>query len=194
VLQGALGLRECELCTCDVDSSGDVMATDALMILRTCTNLPVPLDCPPGGSTTTTTTTTTTIQAGCEASLHEMVFNQKFTCAQSNEGGDPFCADQNEQDTIQFLHLGGGVYEVRDVPDSGFVLNGLYDCSMFTWSGGSPGEYSEGGFWDFSEDETSFSGSSAYVAVDQSYVGGCNSTGAESPAIPPDPEPVAPCE
>src|SRR6185369_9066281 len=30
VLQGALGLRVCELCTCDVDSNGRVNTTDAL--------------------------------------------------------------------------------------------------------------------------------------------------------------------
>ncbi|MFN2375232.1 MAG: hypothetical protein ABR538_01760 [Candidatus Binatia bacterium] len=56
VLQGALDLRECELCTCDVDSSGTVTATDALMVLRTCAKLPTQLECPePTASTTTTT-------------------------------------------------------------------------------------------------------------------------------------------
>lgn len=55
VLQAALDLRACELCTCDVDSSGDVTATDSLKILRTCAGLPELLECTfPESSTTTT--------------------------------------------------------------------------------------------------------------------------------------------
>jgi hypothetical protein len=54
VLRGALGLSECELCTCDVDSNGSVTVTDALMILRTCASLPTTLECPEPAVTTTT--------------------------------------------------------------------------------------------------------------------------------------------
>lgn len=46
VLQGALEIRDCELCTCDVDSSSTVTTTDALIILRGCAGLPADLDCP----------------------------------------------------------------------------------------------------------------------------------------------------
>ncbi|HYB99637.1 MAG TPA: hypothetical protein VEC57_10965 [Candidatus Limnocylindrales bacterium] len=53
VLQGALGMRECELCTCDVDSSGTVNATDALLILRGCAAIPSELECPDPGTATT---------------------------------------------------------------------------------------------------------------------------------------------
>lgn len=60
VLQAAVGLRDCELCTCDVDSSGEVTASDALDILRSCVGLPTDLQCSVPSSTTTTTTTTTT--------------------------------------------------------------------------------------------------------------------------------------
>jgi len=60
VLQAALDLRSCELCTCDVDSSGDVTTTDALLILRGCVDLPVSLQCTIPESTTTTTFVTTT--------------------------------------------------------------------------------------------------------------------------------------
>lgn len=56
VLQGALDLRSCELCRCDVDSSGVVAASDALMILRGCAGLPSNLQC-----TITEFSTTTTI-------------------------------------------------------------------------------------------------------------------------------------
>jgi hypothetical protein len=196
VLQGALALRECELCTCDVDSNGQVTATDALMILRTCTDLPVELECPAVEPTTTTpSSTTTTLEGGCEAGLHNLVFNEKYTCTQTNEGGEPFCADQNEQDAIRFTHAGGGFYEVRDEPDTGFVYTGsLLDCTTFSWNASSPGEYSEGGVWQFSNDQTTFSGQSAYIADDLSYAGACNQTGARSPAIPPNPPPLDPCD
>lgn len=61
VLQCALGLRDCELCTCDVDASGSVTTTDSLIILRGCAGLPADLQCSaaaaaaglfPGGSST----------------------------------------------------------------------------------------------------------------------------------------------
>ncbi len=55
VLQAALDLRSCELCTCDVDSSGEVTATDSLKILRTCAGLPESLECTYPESSTTTT-------------------------------------------------------------------------------------------------------------------------------------------
>jgi hypothetical protein len=60
VLQGALELRACEICTCDVDRSGAVSATDALSILRSCAGLQVALQC----STPTTTTSTTSSTIG----------------------------------------------------------------------------------------------------------------------------------
>jgi hypothetical protein len=59
VLQGALELRSCDLCHCDVDLTGSVNATDALSILRTCAGIPVSLECPT--PTTTTSTTSSTI-------------------------------------------------------------------------------------------------------------------------------------
>jgi len=55
VLQGALDLRACELCTCDVDASGTVTSSDALLILRSCVGLPADLQCSEVGATTTTT-------------------------------------------------------------------------------------------------------------------------------------------
>jgi hypothetical protein len=59
VLQGALELRPCEPCTCDVDASGTVTPTDALSILRSCAGIDVSLECPI--PTTTTSTTSSTI-------------------------------------------------------------------------------------------------------------------------------------
>lgn len=60
VLQAALGLRDCDLCLCDTDSSGTITTTDALRVLRTCVNLPTDLQCSVPESTTTTTTVTVT--------------------------------------------------------------------------------------------------------------------------------------
>lgn len=55
VLQAALDLRSCELCICDVNASGEVTASDALLILKSCVGLPVNLMCVIPESTTTTT-------------------------------------------------------------------------------------------------------------------------------------------
>ncbi|HEY2773231.1 MAG TPA: hypothetical protein VGK20_04165 [Candidatus Binatia bacterium] len=53
ILQSSVDLRSCELCTCDVDSSHTITATDALMVLRSCTDLPTNLQCAPPTTTTT---------------------------------------------------------------------------------------------------------------------------------------------
>jgi hypothetical protein len=45
VLQGALDIRACEACLCDVDLSGAVTATDALTVLMSCAGLDVSLQC-----------------------------------------------------------------------------------------------------------------------------------------------------
>lgn len=46
-LQAAVGLRSCDLCVCDVNDSGGITATDALIILSAAVALPIPLTCPP---------------------------------------------------------------------------------------------------------------------------------------------------
>lgn len=60
VLQAALDLRSCQICLCDVDSSGTITTTDALRILRSCVGLPADLQCSVPTSTTTTTTVNVT--------------------------------------------------------------------------------------------------------------------------------------
>ena len=45
-LKTAVFLTTCELCQCDVNSSGAVTATDALLILKKAVQLPVTLSCP----------------------------------------------------------------------------------------------------------------------------------------------------
>ena len=46
VLQAAVGELTCQLCICDVNDSGNVSATDALLTLAASTGGPVPLTCP----------------------------------------------------------------------------------------------------------------------------------------------------
>ena len=44
-LLAAIGARVCDICVCDVDSSGDIMASDALALLNDATGLTVSLTC-----------------------------------------------------------------------------------------------------------------------------------------------------
>src|SRR5687767_12934479 len=46
-LRVAVDLETCALCTCDVDSNGDVVASDALLCLRFAVGQDVVLSCPP---------------------------------------------------------------------------------------------------------------------------------------------------
>lgn len=46
ILRAAVGETTCELCLCDVDGSGGIFATDALLDLRIAVGLPLPLECP----------------------------------------------------------------------------------------------------------------------------------------------------
>ena len=47
VLRVAVGISPCALCTCDVNSSGSVSASDALIVLKNAVGQDVPLNCPP---------------------------------------------------------------------------------------------------------------------------------------------------
>ena len=176
----------------DVNGDASITAVDALMTLGAGVGQPVELSCSCVACEvpTTTSTTTTTIPAGCPPAnaLDDRTYIEKYSCSESIGGGAPYCADLNASDSLRFNHLGGGEYEVRDVPDTGFVYNGILTCRVFDWDALSPGEYTESGVWTFTNNNlVSFSGSSTYVALDDSYEGGCNGTGAESPNIPPDP-------
>ena len=73
ILQGAVGLRPCDMCLCDVNRSFEVTVSDALLVVRTCIGLeaqlvcPLPADILPQASTTTifqTSSTSTTILIG----------------------------------------------------------------------------------------------------------------------------------
>lgn len=46
ILKGAIGEETCPSCACDVDASGDINATDALLTLAAAAGAPVSLTCP----------------------------------------------------------------------------------------------------------------------------------------------------
>jgi hypothetical protein len=41
-----VGLQACQRCICDVDGSGTISATDALILLKIAVGVAIPLDCP----------------------------------------------------------------------------------------------------------------------------------------------------
>jgi hypothetical protein len=175
----------------DASGDGQVTASDALRILGVAVGQSVALDCSCDACGSATTTTTL---PGCPGpgGLDGRTFNEIYTCIETPIGSDSFCADHNVHDAIRFTHVGGGSYEVRDVPDTGFFSEGTIGCTTFTWVASSPGEYTESGTWNFTSDLESFSGSSIFFADSFAYTGQCNTTGAESPATPPNPAPIPP--
>jgi hypothetical protein len=49
ILSAAVGIRACELCVCDVNASGAIVASDALLTLRSAVGEPLELVCPEQG-------------------------------------------------------------------------------------------------------------------------------------------------
>jgi hypothetical protein len=47
VLSASVGIAECPLCVCDVNDSGGITATDALLLVRYAVGQPLTLECPP---------------------------------------------------------------------------------------------------------------------------------------------------
>lgn len=193
VLRTGVGQTTCLPCVCDVNDSGEILVSDALVTLNVAVGLPVMLACPPCDSTTTTSTTTSTTLAGCPAAngLDGALFNEKYSCEETS-GGPKYCSDLDSTIQLQFTLQGGGgtTYEVKHVPDDGVVKTGTLDCTTFTWIALAPDQYEETGVFEFSPNLNAFTGSSEYVALDESYEGECNINGAKAPT--PAPDPLAP--
>ena len=121
--------------------------------------------------------------------LDGKTYKEKYTCNEQFGGVPPTtCPDLNKVDTIGFLSTGPNTFEVRDVPDNGYVLTGTLSGDTFIWSATSPLGYTETGTWIFSASADTFTGTSHYVATDNTYAGDCNENGAlGSGSIPPDP-------
>ena len=60
ILQAAVDIRNCALCVCDVNDSGTIVSSDALLCLRVAVGEELELNCPECSTTTTSTTTTNT--------------------------------------------------------------------------------------------------------------------------------------
>ena len=115
-------------------------------------------------------------------------YKEKYTCNEQFGGVPPTtCPDLNVVDEIAFTSTGPDTFEVLDVPDSGFVLTGTFVGNDFSFTATSPNGYTETGTWTFSADRGSFSGSSHYVANDNSYAGDCNENGLKGSTVPADP-------
>jgi hypothetical protein len=123
----------------------------------------------------------------------DKVYNQAFNCSQTPTGGTAFCADANATGQVQITNLGGGNWEVREVPDSGFVATGTWTGRTFNFTATNPAGFTETGSWSFSESGNSFSGSSSYVADNNAFTGECTIHGAVVPNIPPDADPIGAC-
>jgi len=125
--------------------------------------------------------------------LDGKLFTEKFTCNQTFTGQPPVCSDLNQVDQIEFHRIGFTTFEARNVPDTGFLIEGTLTGSTFVWDATSPNGYTESGTWAFTSSGNSFSGPSHYVADDLSYAGDCNTNGDRGLSTPPDPPLVAGC-
>jgi len=121
------------------------------------------------------------------------VYNEVFNCSQTPTGSAAFCADVNSTDQIQFTHMGGGNFEVRDVPDTGFVAVGTFSGRTFNFTATSPAGFTEAGSWQFNSSGNAFTGGSTYDADNGSYVGECTVNGAVVPNVPPNADPIGAC-
>lgn len=121
------------------------------------------------------------------------VYQEKYTCSQQFTAQAPFCADLNVVDTIRFDSTGSNHYEVRDLPDTGFLYTGTFTGQDFIWTATSPDGYHESGTWTFDAKGDVFSGSSTYTADDGTYTGECNTNGLLAPTTPADPPLLGAC-
>lgn len=113
ILRASVELEKCALCVCDVDSSGEILSSDALRALRYAVGLPVDLDCPAGVASTTTTTTlpevtTTTLPEVTTTTLPEVTTTTIPETTTTTLA--PFCGDGavNEGEECDDANTGSG--------------------------------------------------------------------------------------
>ena len=122
-----------------------------------------------------------------------LTYTERYKCSQAFTGMPAFCADADVSDDIQFTQTGPSSYTARDVPDTGYLYTGTVSGRVLTWTATSPNGYSESGTWTFSADGSTFTGTSHYLANDNSYAGDCAETGARTPATPAPPPAIGAC-
>jgi len=115
------------------------------------------------------------------------IYTEKFSCNQTFTGQPTTCPDFNQTDQIQFQQAGSNTWQVKNVPDTGFVITGSFSGLDFHWTATSPNGYTESGTWTFSSNGNTFAGPSHYVANDNSYTGDCNTNGDIGLGSVPDP-------
>ena len=125
--------------------------------------------------------------------LNGRIYTEKFSCNKIFTGQPAFCPDVNKVDQIGFQSTGSSTFEVRGIPDTGFVIDGALIGLDFVWTATSPNGYTESGTWTFSSSGASFAGPSHYVANDASYSGDCNTNGRFGMSAPPAPPFPAGC-
>jgi hypothetical protein len=103
VLRAAVGLRACENCVCDVNSSQSVSALDALLCLKFAVGQNISLDCPscdnvttttreePPTTSTSTSSTTTTIPIRCDTNGDCGSLPEGFRCNPNTETCEKPC-------------------------------------------------------------------------------------------------------
>ena len=105
ILRASVELEECALCVCDVDSSGEILSSDALRALRYAVGLPEVLDCPAGVASTTTTTTLPEVTTTTLPEVTTTTIPETTTTTLA-----PFCGDGavNEGETCDDANTGSG--------------------------------------------------------------------------------------
>jgi hypothetical protein len=120
-------------------------------------------------------------------------FNQLENCSQTNSGQGAQCVFAQGALQLQFTDLGGGQWQAVTVPDSGWVAVGPMSGGTFNYSATSSAGYSESGSIEFNAAGTAYSGSSSYVANDNSFTGQCRQSGAIVPNEPPNAPGIGAC-
>jgi hypothetical protein len=121
------------------------------------------------------------------------VYNQLENCSQTNTGSAPHCAFADGALQIQFTSLGGGNWEARTVPDTGYLAMGTLNGGTFTYTATHTAGYTEQGALHFNGSGSAYTGSSTYEANNGSFTGECTFNGAIVPNIPPDADPIGAC-
>ena len=116
-------------------------------------------------------------------------YSENFWCNKTFTGQPTTCPDPNRTDQVLFERTAPNTFEVRDVPDTGFLMVGSFSGFDFHWTATRPTGATKSGTWTFSSDGNSFAGPSHYVADDGSYSGDCNTNG---DFLGPAPDPPAP--
>jgi len=109
VLNVSVGIGTCSLCVCDVDASGQVMATDALIVLRAAIGLSVTLQC--GACETSTTSSSTSTSTSSSTTTPPAAALASALDAEASAEQRPCSAD--DRAAVASLALAGTAADAR---------------------------------------------------------------------------------